>query len=167
MAPPPRTQREAIRRLRGSQTKQTKEERRAARLERRERMLSGDERYLLPRDRGPVRAYVRDLVDSRRQLMGMFMPLVGVVLVATFVPDPSVQGVVSLFSVAMLAVILVEALILGRYVNRKVRERFPDARTGAGLGFYAFSRATMLRRLRSPRPRVGYGEMPDRPGKSG
>src|SRR5262249_22641460 len=58
--PPPRTQREAAARMRG-----TKEERRAEAAQRRERMLAGDERYLSSRDRGPVRAYVRDLVDSR------------------------------------------------------------------------------------------------------
>jgi len=154
VAPPPRTQREAMRRQRGS-----KEERRAERAERRERMMSGDQRYLLPRDRGPVRAYVRDLVDSRRQLMGLFMPLAGLVLLTLFVQSPLIQSMVSLFTMAMLAVILVETLFLGRYVNRRVREKFPDAKTGAGLTFYAFSRATMLRRMRNPRPRVGYGKV--------
>ena len=29
-------------------------------------MRAGDERYLLARDRGPERALVRDIVDSRR-----------------------------------------------------------------------------------------------------
>lgn len=42
--------------------------------ERRERMMAGEEAYLLPRDRGPVRRYVRDVVDSRRNLLGLFMP---------------------------------------------------------------------------------------------
>jgi hypothetical protein len=155
VAPPPRTQREALRRVRGS-----KDERRTDRAERRERMMAGDQKYLLPRDRGPVRAYVRDLVDSRRQLMGLFMPLAALVLLTLFIPSPAMQSAVSVLTLAMFAVILVETIFLGRYVNKMVRQKFPDAKDGGvGLTFYAFSRATMLRRMRSPRPRVGYGEL--------
>ncbi|MGH4000363.1 MAG: DUF3043 domain-containing protein, partial [Pseudonocardiaceae bacterium] len=84
--PPPRTQREALRRMRGS-----KQERRTASAARRERMMAGDEKYLLPRDRGPVKAYVRDLVDSRRNISGMFMPLALLVIVVILVPSPVVQ----------------------------------------------------------------------------
>lgn len=157
VAPPPRTQREALRRARSS-----KEDRRAERVERRARMLAGDERFLLPRDRGPVRAYVRDIVDSRRHLMGMFMPLAGVVLLSIFVPNPALQSSVSLLTMGMLAVIVVEAIFLGRMVTQRVRRKFPDSKDGGmGLGFYAFTRATMMRRLRTPRPKVGYGELPD------
>jgi hypothetical protein len=152
--PPPRTQRDALRRMRGS-----KEERRKASAARRERMMSGDEKYLLPRDRGPVKAYVRDLVDSRRNVSGLFMPLALLVIVVILVPSPVVQQYVSLVSMAMLATMIVEGLLLGRIVNRRVRQRFPDASgTGIGLGFYAMTRATQLRRLRVPKPRVGPGD---------
>jgi hypothetical protein len=157
VAPPPRTQREALRRQRGN-----KEERRADRAQRRAGMLAGDDRYLLPRDRGPVRAYVRDLVDSRRQLMGVFMPLAVVVLLSLFVPDPRVQSAVSLFTMAMLAVIILETIFLGRQISQRVRRKFPNSKEGTvGLAFYAFSRATMLRRWRTPRPRVGRGDQVD------
>lgn len=150
--PPPRTQREALRRMRGS-----KEARRNASAARRERMMSGDEKYLLPRDRGPVKAYVRDLVDSRRNISGLFMPLALLVIVVILVPSPAVQQYVSLVSMAMLVTMIVEGVLLGRIVNRRVRERFPDASgTGVGLGFYAMTRATQLRRLRVPKPRVGH-----------
>jgi DUF3043 family protein len=152
--PPPRTQREALRRMRGS-----KEVRRSAAAQRRERMLAGDEKYLLPRDRGPVRAYVRDLVDSRRHLAGAFMPLALLVIVVILVPAPIVQQYVSLVSMAMLLAIIVEGVLLGRIVKRRVRERFPDAsESGMSLGFYAMTRATQLRRLRVPKPRVGHGD---------
>ena len=150
--PPPRTQREALRRMRGS-----KEARRNASAARRERMMSGDEKYLLPRDRGPVKAYVRDLVDSRRNISGLFMPLALLVIVVILVPSPAVQQYVSLVSMAMLVTMIVEGVLLGRIVNRRVRERFPDAPgTGVSLGFYAMTRATQLRRLRVPKPRVGH-----------
>ena len=157
IAPPPRTQREAMRRSRGS-----KQERRAERADRRERMLAGDDdRVLLPRDRGPVRAYVRDLVDSRRNLMGLFVPMALVVLISVLVPNPAIQSYVSLATMAVLLMIIVEGVFLGRYVIRQVRTKFPDARdTGFGLGWYAFTRATMLRRFRAPRPKVKYGDQP-------
>jgi hypothetical protein len=137
----------------------SKEERRNAAADRRERMLAGDEKYLLARDRGPVKAYVRDLVDSRRHLAGAFMPLALLVIVVIVVPAPAVQQYVSLVSMAMLIAIIVEGVVLGRTVNRRVRERFPDtSESGTSLGFYAMTRATQLRRLRVPKPRVGRGD---------
>ncbi|MGH3550200.1 MAG: DUF3043 domain-containing protein [Pseudonocardiaceae bacterium] len=152
--PPPRTQRDALRRMRGS-----KAERRNAAADRRERMLAGDEKYLLPRDRGPVKAYVRDLVDSRRHLAGAFMPLALLVIVVILVPAPIVQQYVSLVSMAMLLAIIVEGVLLGRTVMRRVRERFPNAsESGTSLGFYAMTRATQLRRLRVPKPRIELGD---------
>jgi hypothetical protein len=134
-------------------------ERRNAAAQRRERMLAGDEKYLLPRDRGPVKAYVRDLVDSRGHLAGTFMPLALLVIVVILVPSPVVQSYVSLVSMGMLLAILVEGVLLGRIVTRRVRERFPKAsESGASLGFYAMTRATQLRRLRVPKPRVNRGD---------
>ena len=41
--------------------------RRADMADRRERMMAGEDDYLLPRDKGPVRRYARDIVDSRRK----------------------------------------------------------------------------------------------------
>ena len=121
--------------------------------------MAGDEKYLLPRDRGPVKAYVRDLVDTRRNIAGLFMPLALVVVLVLLVPSPLVQQYVSLLSMAMLLTIVVEGVLLGRIVNRRVRERFPDSSaSGVSLGFYAMTRATQLRRLRVPKPRVGYGD---------
>ena len=152
--PPPRTQREALTRTRGS-----KEERRSAAVQRRERMLAGDEKYLLPRDRGPVKAYVRDLVDSRRHLAGAFMPLALLVILVILVPSPVVQSYVSLLSMVMLVAIVVEGVVLGRGITRRVRERFPKASESAtALAFYAMTRATQMRRLRVPKPRVGVGD---------
>jgi hypothetical protein len=137
----------------------SKEERRSAAVERRERMLAGDEKYLLPRDRGPVKAYVRDLVDSRRHLAGALMPLALLVILMILVRSPVVQMYVSLVSTTMLLAIIVEGVLLGRTVKRRVRERFPDvSESGASLGFYAMTRATQLRRLRTPKPRVGRGD---------
>jgi Protein of unknown function (DUF3043) len=155
--PPPRTQREAMRRMRGN-----KDERRKAASERRERMMAGDDRYLMPRDRGAVRAYVRDVVDSRRNLIGFFMPLAIVVFLALLVPSVQIQQYATLFTTVMLALMIIEGIILGRSVIKRVRAKFPKAEDrGLSLGWYAFVRASQLRRLRVPRPRVRVGERPD------
>lgn len=150
VAPPPKTQREAMKRARGN-----KDERRKAARERRERMMAGDDRYLMPRDRGPVRAYVRDIVDTRRHMMGMFMPLVLVVFVTTLVQNVLVQQYATLVCLVLLLTMLFEGTLLGRAVNKRVRAKFPDAtERPLSLGWYAFTRAMQLRRLRVPRPRL-------------
>ncbi|WP_033437230.1 DUF3043 domain-containing protein [Saccharothrix sp. NRRL B-16314] len=158
--PPPRTQREALKRARVTRgPKVSKEERRAAAVERRQRMMAGEDKYLLPRDRGPVKAYIRDVVDSRRNLMGLFMPLAILVFVALLVPMPQVQSYATLLTTFMLLAMIVEGFVLGRLVTKRVRLKFPnDTSRGLSIGWYSFIRASQLRRLRVPKPRVSPGD---------
>ncbi|RZQ59418.1 DUF3043 domain-containing protein [Amycolatopsis suaedae] len=161
VAPPPRTTREAIKRNRElrKQNPVSKEERRAAARERRERMMAGDDKYLMPRDRGPVKAYVRDLVDSKRNLLGLFMPLAIVVFVALLVPYPIVQQYATILCTVMLLGMILEGVLNGRRVARQVREKFPDELVkGRSIGWYAFIRASQIRKLRVPKPRVSPGD---------
>lgn len=154
VAPAPRTQREASQRA-----KLSKEDRRSAAAERRERMAAGDDRYLLPRDKGPVRAHVRDIVDARRNLLGLFMPMAIVIFVALLIPQQKVQLDITLLCTLLLIVMAVEGVVIGRLVVKRVRQKFPDAHDGGlGLGWYAFVRATQLRKLRIPKPRVKPGD---------
>ena len=154
--PPPRTQREAAKLARANRP--AKEDRRAAAAERREGMARGDDKFLMPRDRGPVKAYVRDLVDSRPHLMGLFMPLAIIVVLSLLVPIREVQSYLSLFSLIALTSMIIEGILLGTSVTRKARARFPKEKVGGlGTGWYAFTRATQLRRLRIPKPRVQRG----------
>lgn len=151
--PPPRTQREAMKRSR--RNRGNKEDRRKATAERRERMMAGDDRYLMPRDRGPVRAYARDIVDSRRHLMGLFMPLVLIVFATTLVQNLLVQQYATLACLVLLLTMVFEGTMLGRVVNKRVRAKYPDAKDRAfSLGWYSFTRAMQIRKLRVPRPRV-------------
>lgn len=154
VAPAPRTQREAMKRARGN-----KEERRRTATERRERMAAGDDRYLTARDRGPVRAYVRDVVDSRRHLLGLFMPMALLIFVVLFTPNLMVQQYVTMVVLLVLAVMFVEGVVIGRATVKKVREKFPEAPDrGFSLGWYAAVRASQIRKLRMPKPRVKPGE---------
>jgi hypothetical protein len=158
-APPPRTQREAARLAKANRP--SREERRRLADERRERMAAGDERYLMPRDRGPVKAYVRDVVDSRPHIMGLFMPLALVVVLSLLVPVPAAQQYLSLFSLIALSTMIIEGIFLGASITRKARAKFPDEQIGGlSTGWYAFTRASQLRRLRIPKPRVERGANP-------
>ncbi|GHF07207.1 hypothetical protein GCM10017786_46020 [Amycolatopsis deserti] len=161
VAPPPRTMREAMKRNRELRKSNpvSKEERRRLAKERQERMAAGDDRYLLPRDKGPVKAYVRDLVDSRRHFLGAFMPLAIVVFVVLLVPYPAIQQYVTLLCMAAILVMAVEGYFNGRRIARLAREKFPKENiSGRSLGWYAFVRASQIRKLRMPKPRVKVGE---------
>ena len=167
IAPAPMTTAEARRRrkeLRGpklsrEERREDKDARRAAMSERRERMMAGDDAYLLPRDKGPVRALARDIVDSRRiSVLGLFMPAaLGLIFIMLGVPQ--VQYFISPAMLILMAIMIVDGFFLGRKVNRLVDEKFPDhTESSWKLGFYAASRASQLRRMRAPRPRVNRGE---------
>ncbi|KDN20842.1 DUF3043 domain-containing protein [Amycolatopsis rifamycinica] len=165
VAPPPTTMREAMKRnkeLRKANP-QSKEDRRAAAKARRDAMMRGDDKALLPRDRGPVKRYVRDLVDSRRNLLGLFMPLAIVVFLALLVPLPQVQSYITLLCTAMLLVMAIEGFVNGRKIAKLVREKFPkEPVNGRSIGWYAFVRASQIRRLRMPKPRLKPGDpIPD------
>lgn len=131
--------------------------RRAAMAERRERMMAGDERYLLQRDQGPVRRFVRDVVDSRRNLLGLFMPSALTLMFVMFAV-PQLQLYMSPAMMVLMVLMIIDGLLLGRKVNKLADEKFPDnTESRWKLGLYAAGRASQLRRMRAPRPQVKRG----------
>ncbi|MGB3444979.1 MAG: DUF3043 domain-containing protein [Actinophytocola sp.] len=161
VAPPPRTTREAMKRARGNkdERKELSAKRREIRATQRERMMAGDEKYLMPRDRGPVKSFIRDSVDSRRNLLGLFMPLAILIFVALLVPDPRVQSFTTLLCLLMLVAMIIEGILLGSRITRQVRAKFPkEPVRGLSIGWYSFIRASQLRKLRVPKPKVRAGD---------
>lgn len=165
VAPAPMTASEArARRKSLAGPKLTREERRAERTasrarmtDRRERMMAGEEAYLLPRDQGPVRRYVRDVVDSRRNVLGLFMPATLVLLFGMFAV-PQFQLYASPAMLVVMVVMGVDGLILGRKVSKLVDAKFPNnTESRWKLGIYAAGRASQVRRMRTPRPQVERG----------
>ena len=164
VAPAPMTATEARKRRQELRATLSKEERkeqklkeRAALTQRRERMMAGEEAYLLPRDQGPVRRYVRDIVDSRRSFLGLFMPS-AIFMIFAMMLLPKIQYYISPLMLLWMAVMAVDALVLARKVNKAVDAKFPDhTETRFKLGLYAAGRASQVRRLRIPRPQVSAG----------
>lgn len=167
VAPAPKTSAEARARrkslagpkLSRGERKVDKAERRERTAARRARMMAGEEAYLLPRDQGPVRRFARDLVDSRRNFLGLFMPAaLGLIFVMLAIPSPQIQAYISPAMLLLVAVMAIDGFILARRVNSLVDQKFPDnTEKSWKLGFYAAGRASQLRRMRAPKPQVDRG----------
>ncbi|APT85128.1 DUF3043 domain-containing protein [Corynebacterium aquilae] len=169
---PPETRAEARRRRKELKNSMSKAEYKALKDKEREERLAhrkavqagidrGDERYLLERDKGEVKAFVRDWVDARRFVNNLVMPAALVLLVLMLVSQYQTQIAGPMASVALIvmAIFFIEGIIIGSRANRAVRAKFPKTtETGFGLGFYAYSRANQPRNWRSPKPRVAIGD---------
>ncbi|KJY47528.1 membrane protein [Streptomyces sp. XY332] len=139
--------------------KRARERRRVEMTKQREALASGDERYLPARDKGPVRRFVRDFVDSRFSVAEMFLPLAVIILVLSMVRVPSIQNIALMLWLAVIALIIVDSVGMGFRLRKALAARFPDEpRRGAVA--YGLMRTLQMRRLRLPKPQVKRGERP-------
>ncbi len=130
---------------------------RAARVAQREAQLRGDESALLPRDRGPEKRFVRNFVDSKRGMAEYLMPATFLVLVLSIFQIPALTAFGTILMYTLLIYSIVEGLLVNRRVKVEFVKRFPSA-SYKGIGFYIFTRAISMRRIRVPRPQVKPGE---------
>jgi hypothetical protein len=129
------------------------------RAERMAGMRSGDERYLMPRDKGPERLLVRDVVDSRRTIGTWFFGTAFVVLLTSGTGSPTftLYGQMLWFLVGLATI--VDTVLICRKISKLLHERFPKSTIRPrSLYFYAFMRSITFRRLRMPQPRKKIGE---------
>ncbi len=164
---PSRAEQEAAnRRPLVADTKEAKQRARAELNAQRERarvgMAAGEERYLPARDKGPQRKFVRDWVDSRWSLSEFVMPLMLVVIVASFIPS-SVMVFWSFVALwGFIFLVIIEMVITSTRVKKAAREQWGD-RTEKGLGWYAAMRQVQMRFLRIPKPQLRRGGAPVTP----
>jgi hypothetical protein len=127
-----------------------------------EAMRTGDERYLPVRDKGPVRRWVRDYVDSHFSPSEYFLPLAmaSIVLLffASMFPEVAVIGMIVMY--VAFAISLAFAIGYAMIIRRKLRARFDEDQIPRFTGIYAFSRLFQPRFLRAPKPQVKRGEQP-------
>ncbi|MFD6892276.1 DUF3043 domain-containing protein [Streptomyces sp. NPDC059957] len=139
--------------------KRARERRRVEMTKQREALANGDERYLPTRDKGPVRRYVRDFVDSRFSVAEMFLPLAVIILVLSMVRVPSIQNIALLLWLGVIALIIVDSVGMFIRLRKALNERFPDE-PKRGAVAYGLMRTLQMRRLRLPKPQVKRGERP-------
>ena len=152
--PAPANRREAYKKMR--------ERQRLERAEASAGMRAGDERYLLARDRGPERALVRNIVDSRRTVGTWFFAGAIIVLIGSSTRMPVAVQVAANLLWAVLAVgVIVDSWLISRKIKRLIAERFPKTtvRTGS-LYLYGIMRGLTFRRMRVPKPAIELGGKP-------
>lgn len=140
--------------------KQMRERQKVERAEASAGMRAGDERYLLARDRGPERALVRNIVDSKRTAGTWFF--VGAIIVfigSTGRMPTAVQLGANLLWAILAIAVIIDSILISRKVKRLVTERFPKSTQKLGsLYMYGVMRALTFRRMRVPKPQVELGE---------
>lgn len=130
---------------------------REARENQAEAMRTGDEKGMPPRDKGPVKRFVRDTVDSKRHVAEYFLPIV---LLVTFGSVPLAARGLSVLPnfllLGVLAIVVADSLMTTRRLRREITTRF-GAENVKGNLLYGVLRSTQFRRIRQPKPQVGPG----------
>lgn len=149
--------------------KRAREAAKAARIAARAAYMRGDESALPLRDKGPVRKFVRDFVDSRRSVGEYFLPIIFIVLLLTMIPTKTTTNseglqqipMTQVISISIMYSVLLISVLDGIRLNRKIRKlvqaKFPGTST-KGLGMYGWLRSTQMRRMRTPKPQVKAGD---------
>ena len=125
-------------------------------------MMTGDDRHLPLRDKGPVRRWVRDYVDARHNPGEYFLPVSIVIVMTTFFTASSpALGLVMIGLLYLVVFVTVgDAFLLGRRLNKRVIAKFGAEKVPRGIRMYGIMRAFQMRRTRLPKPQVKRGEFP-------
>lgn len=150
VAPPPANRREAAKQLRVKQAENRQRIRKGT--------AAGDERAMLPRDAGPLRRLVRDLVDARRNMGWLLLPVAAFAIIANGIKDPAVVQVSFALWTGTLLGVAVDLILLSRLLKARLALSFPaEAKLGKHVR-YGLLRSTTIRRFRMPKPKVVRGQ---------
>lgn len=120
-------------------------------------MRSGDERYLMARDKGPVRRFIRDFVDSRFSFVELMMPLLVVTLLLGYSRDTELVAIGNSVLLGTLLLVVLDIAIMRFRLRRELARRFPDEPT-KGTTYYAVMRALQMKFMRMPKAKVKIGQ---------
>jgi hypothetical protein len=122
-------------------------------------MAAGDDKYLPVRDKGPQRRFVRDYIDGGWHIGEFVMPLMVLVIVATFINIPAVAFYAFIVLWGFIVLVIIDMVITSILVKRHARRKFGD-RMEKGLGWYGAMRTIQMRWMRLPKPQVKRGQRP-------
>jgi hypothetical protein len=161
---PTRREAEAAARARAKVPRTRKEiakAQRAARVESSQRvrsaMKSGDERYFLARDKGPVRSFIRDFVDSRFTFIELMIPLLILTMALGYSGNPTLASMGNTILLGTMLLVVVDLLFMRRRLRRELARRFPEETT-KGTTYYAVMRSLQMKFMRLPKPKVKIGQ---------
>jgi hypothetical protein len=81
------------------------------------------------------------------------------VFVALLAPNRLLQFYATVLCLVMLLAMILEGALNGRRYTRLARLKYPkETVRGLSIGWYAFIRASQIRKLRIPKPRVKPGD---------
>ena len=128
----------------------------------REAMKTGDERYLPARDRGPVKRFIRDYVDSRFSFVELMIPVLLVTTIMAWSGSASIAAYGNAVLFGMLLLIVVDMLRLRFKLKREMATRFPEEPT-KGVTYYAVMRSLQMKFMRLPKSQIKIGQkLPER-----
>ena len=128
----------------------------------REAMKTGDERYLPARDRGPVKRFLRDYVDSRFSFVELMIPVLLVTTVMAWSGSSTVASYGNAVLFGMLLLIITDMVRLRFKLKRELAARFPDEPT-KGTTYYAVMRSLQMKFMRMPKSQIKIGQkLPER-----
>ena len=123
-------------------------------------MAAGEDKYLPVRDKGPQRKFVRDFIDSGWHLGEAVMPAMVLVILATFIPVPSVQYYSFIGLWIFILFVIGDMVITAIRVKQAAAKKFGAERVEKGLGWYGAMRIIQMRFMRLPKPQVKRGQHP-------
>ena len=145
----PRTRKEQMLAQRGARSESSKTVRAG--------MKAGDERYLMTRDKGPVRRFIRDFVDSRFSFVELMVPLLIVTLLLGYSRNTYLQGVGNTVLLGTVLLVVLDIFLLRFRLRRELARRFADEPT-KGTTYYAIMRALQMKFMRMPKSQVKIGQ---------
>ena len=134
--------------------------RRLAMAETRAAMVTGDESKMPPRDKGPIKRYIRDYVDARFSLGEALLPMMLLALLLSFIKEVWALTTVFLLVYGLLFMSIADVFFMWRKIKAGVAAKFGADAMPAGAMMYAVMRAYQIRRSRLPRPMIKRGEYP-------
>jgi hypothetical protein len=142
---------------RKAMAKQQRSQRNSATRQLREAYKTGDDTHMPARDKGPVKRYLRDFVDSRIGFAELFAPILLLIVVLMQIDPVMGQGM----WITSVILVLADIFWIRFRARRGVRQRFPG-QSLKGVTYYAVVRSLNLRFLRLPKPQVKIGtQLPD------
>ncbi|QIM20683.1 DUF3043 domain-containing protein [Phycicoccus sp. HDW14] len=143
------------------EAKQIERQKRREQLARTRKALeTGDEAGLPPRDKGPVKRYIRDYVDARRNLGEFLLPIMLVVLALSLVRQQTIFTISVALTWASVLAVVIDSVLMWRGLKKRIVAKFGADAVPRGAVAYAVMRVFQLRRQRMPKPQVARGQYP-------